>query len=127
MHPPQGSNRMTVFQIDGNLGAIAAISEMLLQSHKGVIKLLPALPKAWLNGKIKGLRARGGFELDIIWRDGNLVKAVIYSRLGGKCKICSDKQIQVSSNNILLELDYPEPTIVVFETIKGKSYILTIK
>ena len=127
MHPPQGSNRMTVFQIDGNLGAIAAISEMLLQSHEGVIKLLPALPKAWLNGKITGLRARGGFEVDIIWRDGNLVEAVIYSRLGGKCKICSDKQIQVKSNNILLELDYLEPTIMVFKTIKGKSYVLTVK
>jgi alpha-L-fucosidase 2 len=79
LHPP--------FQMDANFGATAGIAEMLLQSHAGVIHLLPALPKNWPTGEIKGLKARGGYTVDIKWNDGFLTKANIYTTLGGKIRI----------------------------------------
>lgn len=99
-HPP--------FQIDGNFGGGAGIAEMLLQSHQGYVELLPALPAEWTEGDVKGLVARGGFVVDMQWKNGKLIGAKVTSRVGGSCKI--------KYGNKLKEL----------KTEAGKSYVIEI-
>lgn len=86
------------YQIDGNLGYTAGIAELLLQSHAGYVQLLPALPIDWEQGKISGLKARGGFIVDIEWDKGKLTKATITSTLGGNCRLRTSEPVHINKS-----------------------------
>jgi alpha-L-fucosidase 2 len=140
-HPP--------FQIDGNFGCTAGIAEMLMQSYDGFIYLLPALPDNWQEGHIKGLLARGGFELDIQWSEGAISEVRITSNNGGNCRIRSNSQLKGKGlrkasgpnpnglydtpvipeplKHVEVKLNKPVlPDVYTYDlkTEKGKSYIL---
>ncbi|SEJ26587.1 alpha-L-fucosidase 2 [Dyadobacter koreensis] len=112
-HPP--------FQIDGNFAGTAGMSEMLIQSHLKEIYLLPALPSAWKDGRIKGLRARSGFEIDINWKDGKLSESVIKSLNGELCTIKTKVPVKVSGAVAITEKT-ESGYINRFKTKKGKTY-----
>ncbi len=145
-HPP--------FQIDGNFGCTSGITEMLLQTQNGFIDILPALPDVWKNGKISGLKAYGGFEVNIKWENNKAKEVIIKSELGGNCRIKVPNEMKLSGNSKLKKAEGKNPNsffeiseikeplisadaklnpfviktsfIYDFQTEPGKTYILKI-
>jgi alpha-L-fucosidase 2 len=104
--PPHGGSGENIYVLDGNTGAAAGIAEMLLQSNDQSVLLLPALPKEWHTGSVKGLRARGGYEIDIVWDKNKLSGVRIISLSGNTCRIIYEKRE------------------FFFDTVKGYEYLL---
>ena len=114
-HPP--------FQIDGNFGGASGITEMLLQSHLGNVHLLPALPDAWASGEIKGLRARGGFEVTMTWTNKKLKQATVQSLAGTSCTLRSNHPFTVKGLSVKSKPDNGG-YIATFPTKKGSVYTI---
>jgi alpha-L-fucosidase 2 len=124
---PNLFNKYPPFQIDGNLGATAAIAEMLLQSQDNEVTLLPALPKAWPDGSAKGLKARGNFEVAMNWKDSKLTEATVRSALGNKLRLRASGQLVVKTGGKEITVTRPEPNVVEFATKRGTTYALTLQ
>ena len=112
-------------QVDGSLGMTAAIAEMLLQSHENELSLLPARPEAWSAGEVRGLRARGGFEVGLRWKAGALEQASVVSTLGRRCRVRSTLRLSVTSPAGRVRPRRSEPNVLEFETTPGSVYLLT--
>ena len=107
------------FQIEANLGAVALVNEMLLQSHMGEIYVLPALPDRWKNGSVNGIMARGGFKVDIVWQDSKLTYIKVLSRYGGICKMRLPMGITLNGDTKVKK----DGEVIIFETQPGNEYV----
>lgn len=123
-YPQLFAKCFTPLQVDGSLGVTAGITEMLMQSHEGVIDLLPALPKEWVAGRFKGVCARGAFELDMTWKDGKITSVEVLSKDGQICRIKPGikAKVKCDGKNIRTRI-LPDGTLE-FATNKGSIYFI---
>jgi alpha-L-fucosidase 2 len=112
-------------QIDGTMGVAAGITEMLVQSHEGIIDLLPALPDEWVDGRFDGVCARGGFELDMKWKNRTITEAEILSKAGHSCRIDAKGKLRVQMDGKSVATKTNDDGSLEFKTLKGKTYKLT--
>jgi alpha-L-fucosidase 2 len=103
----------------------AAIAEMLLQSHETELSFLPARPDSWSDGEVRGLRARGGFEVGLRWKAGALAEATVVSALGRPCRVRSSQRLTVTSRGRTIRVRRPEASLLEFATTPGSLYVLT--
>jgi alpha-L-fucosidase 2 len=116
----------TTLQVDGTFGVTAGLTEMLVQSHEGVIDLLPALPSAWSHGEFNGVCTRGAFELNMQWKEGKITKVDILSKAGQSCRINPGVNVVVKSNGKNIEFKKHDDGSIEFSTAKGTTYALQI-
>ena len=113
-----------VILVEGALGASAGITEMIIQSHEGVIELLPAVPNAWSSGEFEGVCVRGGFELNIAWKDKKITSLEIKSKAGKTCKILAQGNFKVMNDKTEIKTKRNKDGSLQFETTEGKTYQL---
>jgi alpha-L-fucosidase 2 len=114
----------TSLQVDAAFGLTAAVTEMIVQSHEGVIDLLPALPSEWSKGHFDGVCVRGGFELDMKWEDKKIASLEIKSKAGYTCKILAEGNFKVMDNKTEIKTKQNKDGSIQFETTEGKTYQL---
>jgi alpha-L-fucosidase 2 len=115
---------LTILQVDGSLGVAAGITEMLMQSHEGVIDLLPALPEEWSKGRFKGVCARGAFELDMKWNGGKISSVEVLSKEGQTCRIKTGTMVTVREAGKKISPRQLPDGSVEFPTRKGVRYLV---
>ena len=129
IHPNSEDSRVTP-SFEGNQaiqGITAGIAEMLMQSHSGEISLLPALPSSWQKGAVTGLRARGGYDVDIAWNEGTLSKAVIKANYDGTCHLRTKTPVKISSSELAVPVEQIDESCISFIAKAGKTYIIENK